>query len=447
MRGTTTSLLAATALAMSLTVSARAATEALLIGEQPADRAGLTQLWTSLAQSFAFTDVRIAIAGSPHELGDRVRQFLGTPGNADDRRLVWIAGAGAATDALCPAWDEDFVRPRVPAIVVAPACIKYLVQAPSNFEPLQAADDSGPPPGAPGVLFIDTAADDDPAALAAALNAPAAADTDAAVRALIVALSCPSAKDGAAHSASVDYSPSSSAWRMAPPLCADAKAPPPGDDAAAPPADVAPASDIAKADAVATEVAAADSPPPPLPLPPPPRPDTAVIAEAMPAVPVMPVSISAAPPLPAQALAAQPLPAPAFPPASAPALPADTAALSFASPVDGRVASDFGAQLAGKPNKGVDFEAPPGTAVKAAQSGEVVYVGELPGYGNVVAIKHGSDWATVYGHAAEIGVSKGQVVEKGQDIARVDPAKNLHFEVRRRGKPVDPRPMLAAAGP
>ncbi len=409
-----------------MTAPASAANEVLLIGEQPADRARLTRLWSSLAQSFEFTDVRIAIAGSPHEVGERVRQFLGTRGNADDRRLVWIAASGGATDAICPAWDEDFVRPQVPAVLVAPACIKFLVQAPSTYEPLRAPDDAAPPAGAPGVLFIDPSADEDPAALAAALAVPAAADGDAALRALVAALACPpegAAKDGAADKVPVDFSPSSSAWRMAPPLCAKAKAPPPGDESSTPPAVEPP---VAAAEAAPAEPASA------LPLPPAPRPFEAAMTEPMPAVPVTPVSVSAAPPLPV---------------APMPAVPAETTTLSFASPVAGKVASGFGTQAAGRTNKGVDFEAAPGTAVKAAQSGEVVYVGELPGYGNVVAIKHGNDWATVYGHASDISVTKGQIVEKGQDIAHVDPAKRLHFEVRHRGKPVDPRPMLASGGP
>jgi len=455
MRPATTTLFAALAI-LAMTEPASASNEALLIGKPPADRAGLTQLWTSLAQRFSFTDVRIAMAGSPHEVGERVRQFLAAPGNPDDRRLVWVSSASDGTDSVCPAFDEDFVRPRVPAILVAPACVKYLVQAPSTYEPLQAAGDVTAAAGVPGVLFIDTD-DDAPAALAAVLKAPSQSDQgggdgDAALQALIAALTCP-AEASATTKVSVDYSPSSSAWRIAPPLCAEVKTPPPGDSAEAPPADGPPATEAAATESVAPESAAEAPPPvnasladaaptvaadaepapaPKLPMPPPARPIET--AEVMPAVPLTPVSVTPAPPLPAQSVAAAPANSPLN-------------SLAFASPVDGRVMSDFGAQVAGKANKGVDFAAAPGTAVKAAQSGEVVYVGELPGYGKVVAIKHGSDFATVYGHAADIKVAKGQIVEKGQDIAQVDPAKYLHFEVRRRGKPVDPRPMLASAGP
>lgn len=388
--------------------SAAAAGQVLLIGKAPDDVVGLTRLWTSLEKGLGFSDVRIAVAGSPHEIADNLRQFLGAPGTADDLRLVWIAGSGAdAATSVCPSWNEEFVRPQVPTILVAPTCVKFLVQAPSTYEQIADADPTAPIAGPPGVVFLSTtsAADDDPAELLAALTGSATPQGDeAAARALVAALTCP-----AKGKLSADFSPSSSAWHIAPPLC--------------PQTEVTP-----DASAQAPAPAGAEDAPPPaatasLPYPPPPRPDP---EDGSSAVPQMP----AVPPVP---VATAPLP--------------EAGAPSFAEPVDGKVVADFGSPVAGKPNKGVDFEVPAGSPVKAAESGEVVYVGRLPGYGDVVAIKHGNDWATVYGHTSDIGVTKGQMVTKGQDIAHVDPAANrLHFEVRRRGKPVDPRPMMASAG-
>lgn len=383
---------------------AAAASQALLISDAPAHVAGLTRAWSGLEQRLGFSDVRIAVAGSPHELGEDLRQFLAAPGQPDDLRLVWIAGPGGdAGNSVCPAWSEDFVRPQVPTIVVAPSCIKFLVQAPSTYEQAAAVDPAAPPPGAPGVVFINTPdTPDDPPELASPLaTSPDTTENDAAIRALIAALGCaPKAR------VSLDFSPSSSAWHIAPPLCADAQ----------PAADPTPAAEDTVVSPPSAEAA-------PLPMPPPPRPDSesAVDVPAMPAVPPVPV-------------AAAPLP--------------ELGAPAFMAPVAGPIVSDFGSTAGGKANKGLDYEVPAGSAVKAAEAGEVVYVGELPGYGKVIAIKHGNEWASVYGHATDISVTKGQAVAKGQAIAHVDPAGDrLHFEIRRRGKPVDPRTMMTSANP
>ncbi|MBV8536271.1 MAG: hypothetical protein JO128_11800, partial [Alphaproteobacteria bacterium] len=150
---------AATLIAAALApAQAGATTQVLLISDAPAHVAGLTRAWTSLEQRFGFSDARIAVAGSPHELGEDLRQFLAAPGKPDDLRLVWVAGPGAdAPNSVCPAWSEEFVRPQVPTILVAPSCIKFLVQAPSTYEQAAAADPGAPPPAdGPGVVFINT---------------------------------------------------------------------------------------------------------------------------------------------------------------------------------------------------------------------------------------------------------------------------------------------------
>lgn len=96
---------------------------------------------------------------------------------------------------------------------------------------------------------------------------------------------------------------------------------------------------------------------------------------------------------------------------------------------------------------GIDIAAPTGTSIIAAEEGRVVYSGWLGGYGLTVIIDHGGRVSTLYAHASQLLVSAGQIVSRGQLIARVgstglSTGPHLHFEVRRNGEPVDPRPLL-----
>ncbi len=93
--------------------------------------------------------------------------------------------------------------------------------------------------------------------------------------------------------------------------------------------------------------------------------------------------------------------------------------------------------------KGIDIAAAPGTPVRAAASGKVVYSGDgLVGYGNLVIIKHGETYLSAYGNNRRLRVREGQRVKSGQTIAEVgrgnDGRAVLHFEIRRNGDPVDP---------
>jgi phosphohistidine swiveling domain-containing protein len=84
-----------------------------------------------------------------------------------------------------------------------------------------------------------------------------------------------------------------------------------------------------------------------------------------------------------------------------------------------------------------------------AAAGLVVYAGnELRGYGNLILLKHAGGWISAYAHCDLILVRRGQQVRRGQIIARVGSTGNvgspqLHFELRRGDKPVDPRAVLA----
>jgi lipoprotein NlpD len=112
-----------------------------------------------------------------------------------------------------------------------------------------------------------------------------------------------------------------------------------------------------------------------------------------------------------------------------------------------RFSSLFGPRP-GETHTGVDLPAMEGTPLEAAGDGTVVFAGAgMSGYGNVVVVKHNEDWSTVYAHNAINLVKEGQVVEQGQVIAEVGrtgraTGPHLHFEVRRRGVPQDPIPLL-----
>ena len=113
-------------------------------------------------------------------------------------------------------------------------------------------------------------------------------------------------------------------------------------------------------------------------------------------------------------------------------------------PVRGRVLSGFGGGSGGKANDGIDIAVPAGTPIKAAENGVVIYAGDgLKEFGNTVLVRHENGLVTVYGHAKELKVQRGQKVRRGEDIAlagmsgSADTPK-LHFEVRKDSSPVNP---------
>jgi lipoprotein NlpD len=85
---------------------------------------------------------------------------------------------------------------------------------------------------------------------------------------------------------------------------------------------------------------------------------------------------------------------------------------------------------------GIDIGAPPGTVVRAAREGAVIYSDTLRGYGNVVIVQHAGGYATVYAHNEENLVDAGTQVRQGQAVAKVGRSgrtsgPNLHFEIRK----------------
>jgi murein DD-endopeptidase MepM/ murein hydrolase activator NlpD len=135
-------------------------------------------------------------------------------------------------------------------------------------------------------------------------------------------------------------------------------------------------------------------------------------------------------------------------PASA-ALPA-RAGRAFQWPVRGRIVSDFGPKGGGMHNDGINIAASRGAPIRAAENGVVVYAGnELRGFGNLLLLRHADGWMTAYAHADEILVARGDQVKRGEVIGRVGSTGNvaspqIHFEIRRGSRAVNPRDHLAA---
>ena len=119
----------------------------------------------------------------------------------------------------------------------------------------------------------------------------------------------------------------------------------------------------------------------------------------------------------------------------------------WAWPTKGRINVEFGA----KPGTGtgVLINGKAGQAIQAVASGHVVYAGGgLIGYGKLIIIKHNDTYLSAYGYNASLRVKEGDQIKKGQKIATMGEGPQrkprLHFEIRRNGKPVNPRQYLPA---
>ncbi len=129
------------------------------------------------------------------------------------------------------------------------------------------------------------------------------------------------------------------------------------------------------------------------------------------------------------------------------------AAPSFVFPIVGtRVSSNFGARKHPvfhvlKHHAGIDLAAPDGAVVRTIASGRVVFADPYAGYGNLVVIEHSGTYTSHYGHLEKIVVKPGETVRAGQVIGSVGrtgvvSGPHLHLEIRRGGKPLDPRGVI-----
>ena len=116
----------------------------------------------------------------------------------------------------------------------------------------------------------------------------------------------------------------------------------------------------------------------------------------------------------------------------------------FRWPLSGTVIEDFAAS-----RSGINIAAQEGTAVRAAESGTIIYTGSaVQGYGNLVLIKHANGYVSAYAHLKDINVAKGETVGRGDAIGSTGMTggvsrPQLHFELRKGATPVDPMPLLA----
>src|SRR5215204_6392926 len=136
----------------------------------------------------------------------------------------------------------------------------------------------------------------------------------------------------------------------------------------------------------------------------------------------------------------------AAPPAAGAPGPIKQGSGSLVWPVNGPVVSPFGMRW-GRLHAGVDIAVPAGTAIRAADSGRVVLMGWVGGYGNYTCVQHTASLSTCYAHQSSFATSNGASVSQGQVIGYVGCTghcfgDHLHFETRVNGSPVDPMGYL-----
>ncbi|NYT66671.1 peptidoglycan DD-metalloendopeptidase family protein [Alcaligenaceae bacterium] len=147
---------------------------------------------------------------------------------------------------------------------------------------------------------------------------------------------------------------------------------------------------------------------------------------------------------PATPVAIEPVPpvTPIEPVNTAPA--GDANLISWAWPASGKIIQSFNATT-----KGIDIEGDTGAPVHAAADGKVMYAGNgVRGLGNLILLGHSDGFITAYANNQSLLVKTGEQIKKGAQIATIGQtdttSPRLHFEIRRRGTPVNPLSYLPA---
>lgn len=127
-----------------------------------------------------------------------------------------------------------------------------------------------------------------------------------------------------------------------------------------------------------------------------------------------------------------------------PARASDASIISWGWPASGKIIQGFNANT-----KGIDIAGAVGDPVLAAASGKVMYAGNgVRGLGNLILLGHDSGFITAYAHNQQLLVKTGDDVKKGSRIALLGQtdttSPRLHFEIRRKGTPVNPLSYLPA---
>jgi lipoprotein NlpD len=221
--------------------------------------------------------------------------------------------------------------------------------------------------------------------------------------------------------------------------------PNPGNPVVAPVQDRPTATAITPLPAQPSPARAANPPPPPAPKPP----ASSAMFETVPNDQTPPPVETAPPSKPVAAIPPpppKPVTAPVEPPKPAEPPPQlNAGGVSWRWPASGSVVGTFvtGDQI----KQGIDIAGNEGDPVFATADGEVVYSGNgLIGYGELIIIKHNANFLSAYGHNRKRLVQEGERVKAGQKIAEMGAtaaARNeLHFEIRKNGKPVNPLEYL-----
>jgi lipoprotein NlpD len=122
----------------------------------------------------------------------------------------------------------------------------------------------------------------------------------------------------------------------------------------------------------------------------------------------------------------------------------DAAVINWGWPASGKIIQSFNANT-----KGIDISGAVGEPVHAAADGKVMYAGNgVRGLGNLILLGHSNGFITAYAHNQSLLVKTGEQIKKGAKIAAIGQtdttSPRLHFEIRRRGTPVDPMSYLPA---
>ncbi len=122
---------------------------------------------------------------------------------------------------------------------------------------------------------------------------------------------------------------------------------------------------------------------------------------------------------------------------------ADTPSADFIWPVQGKILAYFQQKNAGVSNKGIDIATRADQDVVAARSGHVAFVGRMAGYGNTIIIDHADGLSSVYCGPGSVNVKMNDDVTQGTVIAKAGTIPRfandaLHFEIRKRHKPINP---------
>lgn len=123
--------------------------------------------------------------------------------------------------------------------------------------------------------------------------------------------------------------------------------------------------------------------------------------------------------------------------------------ISFMWPVSGDIRRGYRPRDQRNYHDGLDIAAPRGTAVRATEAGRVIFAADKDEFGNLVVIDHSNGWHSAYGFLSRITVRKEERVSRGERIGLVGSTgvargNELHFELRRNNRPVDPLTELPA---